>query len=262
MRTKLVGLVASLVLLLPAVAARAETITVLSDYWYPYNGEPRAASEGYMIDLLRWIAKADGDTIDYRLLDWELALQRTEAGTGGDCVVGATEGDAPRHARASQPWGKSLNTLYGHVDRMPAIPNLEALRALRIGVVADYSYGDDIDALLAEEGVQVVRVQASRRAVPLMVMRLATKQVDVIIEDVNVATVALNEMQMEASIKPISIDFMESDDLFVACSPNARGRALIAKFDAGMARARAEGELQRILASYELKDWAEAANPE
>lgn len=261
MRARLPGLFAML-LLLPVVTARADTITVLSDYWFPYNGQPKAKQEGYMIDLLRWIAKANGDSIDYRLLDWELALQRTQAGSGGDCVVGATEGDAPEHVRTAQAWGKSVNTFYGHIDRMPSIDSLEALRALRIGVVADYSYGDDIDALLAEDGVEVLRVQSSRRAVPLLVMRLATKQVDVIIEDVNVATVALNEIQMEESIKPVEVDFVEADDLFVACTPNERGRAVIAKLNAGMAKARAEGELQRILAAYELQDWLETGRPE
>ncbi len=262
MRTRLMALLAVTIFLLPTAPLRADTITVLSDYWFPYNGEPKSAPEGYKIDLLRWVAKQTGDSVDYRLLDWELALQRTESGSGGDCVVGATEGDAPRHARTSQPWGRSLNTFYGHVDRMPTIADIDALRALRVGVVADYSYGDDIDALLAEDGAQVLRVQSSRRAVPLLVMRLATKQVDVIIEDINVATVALHEIKMDQSIKPIQVNFMEADDLFVACTPNERGRALIAKFDAGMARARAEGELQRILASYELKDWIEGASPE
>lgn len=262
MRTKLMALLAVTILLLPTAPLRADTITVLSDYWFPYNGQPKAAQEGYKIDLLRWVAEQSGDSIDYRLLDWELALQRTESGNGGDCVVGATEGDAPRHVRTSQPWGRSLNTFYGHVDRMPTIADLAALRSLRIGVVADYSYGDDIDTLLAEEGAQVLRVQSSRRAVPLLVMRLATKQVDVIIEDINVATVALHEIKMAESIKPIEVDFVEADDLFVACTPNERGRALIEKFNAGMAKARAQGELQRILASYELEDWLGTASPE
>jgi len=262
MRAGILASCAAIALMVAAGTVRADTITVVSDYWYPYNGEPRAKREGYKIDLLRWIAKANGDTIDYRLLDWELSLQRTLAGNGGDCVVGATEGDAPDHVRTERPWGQSLNTFYGHVDRMPEIPSLDALRSLRVGIVADYAYGDDIDALLAEDGMQVLRVQSSRRAVPLLVMRLATKQVDVIIEDVNVATVALNEIDMEDSIKPIEVDFVEPDDLFVACTPNARGRDIIAKLNRGMARARAEGELKRILDSYELEDWLDTDKAE
>lgn len=255
MRTILFGLVLVSGALLSGGRAQADTIIVVSDSWYPYNGEPGAKKEGYKIDLLRWIAQANGHTIDYRLLDWELALERTLSGKGGDCVVGATAGDAPDHARTSQPWGKSVNTFYGHIDRMPSITSYDSLRELRVGAVEDYAYGDEIDAILNAEGANVLRVAASRRAFPLLVMRLATRQVDVIIEDLNVATAGLAEIDMEESIKPVEVDFMEPDDLFVACTPNERGRGLIAQFDAGMAKARAEGKLAEILAKYVLDDW-------
>lgn len=255
MRAILFGLVLVSLGLLPGGRAQADTIVVVSDSWYPYNGAPGDAKEGYKIDLLRWIAQANGHSVDYRLLDWELALERTLAGNGGDCVVGATVGDAPDHARTAQPWGKSVNTFYGHIDRMPTITSYDSLRELRVGVVEDYAYGDEIDAIINAEGAKVLRVAASRRAFPLLVMRLATRQVDVIIEDFNVATAGLAEIDMAESIKPVEVDFMEPDDLFVACTPNARGQTFIALFDAGMARARAEGKLAEILAKYELDDW-------
>lgn len=256
MRSIVCGLVLVLAAALAPAGARADTIVVLSDFWFPYNGQPKSQREGYKIDLLRHIAKANGHSIDYRLLDWELSLQRTESGQGGDCVVGAIESDAPRHARTARPWGVSENMLYGHIDRMPSVPDLDALRALRIGVVADYSYGDELDALLEEIEDRVTRIQASRRAFPQLVLRLATKQADVIIEDANVARVGLTELGMTETIRAIDVDFLEPDPVYVACTPNERGRRFIALFDAGMEKARADGELQRILDKYSLSDWA------
>lgn len=235
--------------------SRSETIVVLSDFWYPYNGEPASEREGYMIDLLRGIAKSNGHSIDYRLLDWELALKRTEAGQDGDCVVGAIASDAPRHVRTAAPWGSSQNRLYAHTERMPSIPNLAALGRLRIGAVADYSYGDAVDALLAGHPDMVTRVKSSRKAFPSLAMRLVTKKVDVVIEDSNVADASIAEMKIR-SIRPVSVDFLEADPIFVACTPNTRGRTLIAQFDAGLSQARQSGELEKILARYALKDWA------
>lgn len=237
--------------------ARAERISIRSDYWFPYNGEPGAAQEGYMIDLLRQAAKANGDTIDYRLMDWEVALERTLAGVQ-DCVVGAIAEDAPQHALSPLDWGRSRNVILALDDATIEVSGPEDLRSLRIGAVADYAYGDELDAVLNAEGVRTTRVEASRRAFPLLVMKLVTRKVDVIIEDENVATAALSDLKMTDRVVVISGRDTEPDALHVACSNNERGRRLIAMFDKYLAEARASGELATILARYGLTDWASA----
>lgn len=251
----------SLFALAASAPAHADTITVRSDYWYPYNGEPNRKNEGYMIELLRKAAAANGNTIDYALMDWELALQRTLEGTS-DCVVGAIESDAPKHARTTLPWGKSQNLIYALDDRSLAIQSIADLHTLRVGAVDNYSYGDDIDAALASDGAQVTRVQASRRAFPVLAMRLVTGKVDVVIEDRNVANAALNELGMNKRIRPVAENLTEADDIYVACTPNERGRKLVAQFDAAMKDARASGELATLLARYGLSDWAGTDAPE
>jgi len=278
------SLVATLLALTLGTAARADTITVRSDYWFPYNGEPGSPQEGYMIDLLRLAAASRGDTVDYRLMDWELALQRSLSGTV-DCVVGAIASDAPDHLRTRTPWGSSQNVVYGRAGDADVLDEVTSaigsaplpshrdvahdrdgqaislngvadLKPLRIGVVQDYSYGDAIDAVLADDGAQVSRVEASRRAFPVLVMKLVTKKIDVLIEDENVAAASLKEMGLSARVIPISSNLTEADDLFVACTPNERGGKLIAAFDSTLEQARASGELAKLLVRYGLEDWA------
>ncbi|PKM06792.1 MAG: hypothetical protein CVV14_11105 [Gammaproteobacteria bacterium HGW-Gammaproteobacteria-4] len=238
-----------------SAVASADTITVRSDYWFPYNGEPGSAQEGYMIELLRLAAAGTGDTIDYRLMDWELALERSLNGTS-DCVVGAIASDAPEHLRTSAAWGKSQNVVYGLDGNSIALDAVDDLKSLRIGVVQDYAYGDAIDAVLEADGVQTSRVEASRRAFPLLVMKLVTRKIDVLIEDENVASAGLKELGLSNRVVPVSSNLTEADDLFVACTPNARGGKLIAAFDQILEQSRASGELDKILARYGLEDWA------
>jgi polar amino acid transport system substrate-binding protein len=238
-----------------SAVASADTITVRSDYWFPYNGEPGSAQEGYMIELLRLAAAGTGDTIDYRLMDWELALERSLNGTS-DCVVGAIASDAPEHLRTSAAWGKSQNVVYGLDGNSITLNAVDDLKPLRIGVVQDYAYGDAIDALLEADGVQTSRVEASRRAFPLLVMKLVTRKIDVLIEDENVASAGLKELGLSDRVVPVSSHLTEADDLFVACTPNARGGKLIAAFDQILEQSRASGELGKILARYGLEDWA------
>jgi len=158
-RTRIKGPMLLLLALMPA-AASADTITIESDYWIPYNGAPGSGKEGYMIDLLRAIAAESGDEIDYRLMDWDNAVTRSLQGSV-DCVVGAFIEDTPDHAMTSTPWGRSGNLFLAHVERIPRLESLEDLRTLRIGVVADYSYGEQIDAILEDPEVQVTRQRSS-----------------------------------------------------------------------------------------------------
>lgn len=254
--TRIHAIAIGILAIVTAIPAAADTITVRSDYWFPYNGEPNHKNEGYMIDLLRDAAAANGDTIDYALMDWELALQRTLEGSA-DCVVGAIASDAPNHVRTTLPWGRSQNVLYAMVDRPLAIHAVSDLSKLRIGAVENYSYGDEVDAVLASEQAQVTRVEASRRAFPVLAMKLVTGKVDVLIEDRNVADAAISELGMSTRIRPVADALTEADDIYVACTPNARGRVLVTKFDAALQRTRASGELGSILQRYGLTDWGQ-----
>lgn len=241
-------------ILLGGATASADTITIEADHWFPYNGTPNTANEGYMIDLLREIVSQSGDRIEYRLMDWDSAVPRALAGQV-DCVVGAYIEDTPDHAMTSEPWGFSGNAFLAHADRIPRLNNLEDFKQLRIGAVENYSYGERIDAILEEPGVKVTRQRSSRQAFPHLVMKLITNNIDIIVEDKNVASAALNELSMRDRILILRDDLTEPDGVHVACTPNARGRALVQRFDEGLKAARASGRLAQILAKYGLEDW-------
>lgn len=250
-----IKLVATLLILLASTGTRADPIVVVSDYWYPYNGEVRGERRGYKIDLMTEIAEAAGRRLDYRLMDWELALARTLEGRGEDCVVGAIASDAPHHVLSREPWGLTETMIFAHAERMPAIREPESLHGLRIGIIADYSYGDILDPLLASDRVQVTRVEASRRAFPRLVLLLTTNQIDILLEDVNVAAAGLRELRLEGTVRRIDVDWLEAESVHVACTPNDRGREIIRLMDAGLRQARASGALQRTLDRYGLAMW-------
>jgi len=59
--------------------AIAETFTVVSDYWCPYNCEPSADPEGFGIDILRQAFEAKGITVEFILKPWDQALAVVES---------------------------------------------------------------------------------------------------------------------------------------------------------------------------------------
>lgn len=241
-------------LLALSLPAAADTITIESDYWYPYNGAPGATNEGYVIELLREIAAEQGDRIDYRLMDWDNSLARSLSGSV-DCAVGGFVDEVPDHANTSQSWGLSETVLFGHAERLPRVRSLQDLRGLRVGAVVGYEYGEDIDTMLEDPQVEVVRVQSSRQAFPHLVMRLVTGKIDVALSDLNVGTAAVKELGLSDRIVLVNDNLAEAEGIYVSCSPSARGRALVARFDEGLSKARANGRLATLLAKYGLRDW-------
>jgi polar amino acid transport system substrate-binding protein len=98
-------------LLLLAVSAGAETITIRADNWPPFNGNPKDMKAGYMIEVLREIYGPLGDKIDYQLLSWDDSLASVRKGEF-NTVVGASHDDAAAFVFPQEAFGSSTNTFF------------------------------------------------------------------------------------------------------------------------------------------------------
>ena len=239
-----------------AGAAHADTITIRSDSWYPYNGKPGSTPEGYMIEAARAIAKRNGHSIDYRLLDWDASIAQV---TGGsiDCLVGATRDDAPKLVFPKQSWGKSSNVMFVMSENPWVFTGIPSLKGQRLAVISGYAYGDTLDAYIkaAPKG-SIVSIANNRNSLVLAIQQLVTKKASVLVEDSNVALAKFAQLDMADRFQAVGqVD--DPADVFIACSPaNAKGRKYAAMFDAGLSQLRKSGELKAILARHGLKDWA------
>lgn len=83
LRSVYFALAISLVFLVPQVVFAA-TLTVRSDLWPPYNGEPNTSNQGYMILVLGEIFKQHGYSVDYQALSWDESLDVVRKGASGD----------------------------------------------------------------------------------------------------------------------------------------------------------------------------------
>jgi polar amino acid transport system substrate-binding protein len=241
-------------LALTSVPCRAGTITLGADEWFPYNGTPGAAREGYIVDIARAVAATGGDTIAYRTYDWETTIARVRAGTD-DCAIGATAEDGPGLVLSSQPVGRSVSAFFVRRETAWRYAGSASLETIRLAAIAGYQYGAEVDAWIASAPpgrVQVVH--NSRRALRSAFGLLLTRQVDALIEDVVVVRALADEMGVrdrvvEAGTVPGALD------LYLACSPTKRGRQLAQRFGDGIRQLRDSGELARIMARYGLEDW-------
>lgn len=249
---------AALVGLLVASNALADTITIRADPWLPYNGVGNQAPAGYMIELARLIAEAEGHTIDYRNLPWDDAIAAVRDGRF-DCVVGATRGDTPDFAFPANAWGQSQSVFFAMADGGWRWNGVESLEGKRLAVIEGYAYGEGIDAYIEQhkaDASRIVVVNSVGRAAVAAVSNLVGKRADVWIENRYVGVDTLTKLELaDRIVERGALDAPE--DVYIACTPaDPRGARYAQMFSDGIARLRSEGKLAEVLGRYGLRDWA------
>jgi len=253
-------LVALLVCSFPLVyqsPVAAETIRIRADEWLPYNGPSSQKPPGYMIEMASAIAKTAGHTIDYRHIPWDDALEGVRAGRF-DCVVGATRTDAPDFSFPDQHWGLSSVAFYALAESTWRYNGVASLEGIRLGVIPDYSYSDELDPYIEAHGddpTRVIKVTSGGRVAMSAASRLVSGKMDVFVEDPNVMRQTLRSLELDQRIVERG-RAKEDDPIFIACTPaDPRGARYAKLFSEGTNALRASGELDAILARYGMQDW-------
>lgn len=238
--------------------AQADDIRIRADPWLPYSGGGDMKPAGYMVEMAKAIAEANGHTIQYRTMPWANALEVVREGKA-DCVVGAYLSDAEGFAFPDVGWGPSGNIFWGLAEQPWRFDGIASLDAVKVGVIEEYSYGDELDAYIETHKADAERLEivpAVGRGVVRLLARLIGKRVDTIIEDRNVLAFALEEAKMDPGRVIALGETGEPESVYIACTPaDPRGQQYADMFGKGTAQLRASGKLAEILARYNLKDW-------
>lgn len=243
-------------LLLLAVSAGAETITIRADNWPPFNGNPKDAKAGYMIEVLREIYAPLGHKIDYQLMSWDDSLTSVRKGQF-TAVVGASRDDAPDFVFPQESLGTSMNTFFVLGKSNWLYSEIAALPKIKLGVIEDYAYSDELDAYIkANKKGGKVLVSRGEEALALLINKLQSGKVDVVVEDASVMLYALMKLGMPPGQIKAAGSPQDSQTLYVAFAPgNPTSKVYAQQFDEGIRKLRASGKLQQILTRYNLSDW-------
>lgn len=242
-------------------SARAEeAITIVADHWCPYNCDPLSDKPGYMIEIAQKAFRRHGITVEYQTMPWTRAIEETRL-FKHTAIVGASQNDAPDFVFPKIPQGWMENVFYvikGSKWRYSGEPSLEHIS---FGAVADYAYGNPIDAYIEKHKDDLKRVQlvAGDNALDLNIKKLMAGRIDALIEDEHVMnyylsqrSAAIREKLMEAGSLPPS----RQSSLYIAFSPEAPEAKKYADIlTKELEKMRKSGELKKILDRYSVSDW-------
>ncbi len=238
--------------LLFATAAAAETLTIVADEWCPYNCAPNAEPKGILIEIAEKIFSEQGIQIKYTNLPWARAIEETREGNY-DAIVGAAHTDAPDFIFPEPAPARAGNVFVVGPNSSWRYSGLKSLEAVSLGVIQDYSYGDELDRYIESNKNNRDRVQivSGDDGLRMNLRKLLANRVAVILDDRSVITWTLKANPEFAAAKIVDQASPE-DGAYIAFSPAHRERStkLAEQFATALKKLIAQGEVERIAARY------------
>jgi polar amino acid transport system substrate-binding protein len=234
---------------------KADVISMRTDLWCPYACDPKSDKPGFMVEMAKEVFKKYGHTIDYNVMNWARAVSQVKEGKF-NALIGCNRADVEGFEIPTIPTGHTTSYYYTLKDDPWMYVNEASLQSRKIGVINDYTYGDEIDKLIRKKKKSFLKVTGENPLLRLIQMTEA-KRINGFVENPLVLAYNLREIKKDASIfKVASTNVAQDPELFIAFSPaSSKSRIYAKNLDEGMIELRKSGRLKIILERYGLSDW-------
>ncbi len=241
--------------LLVVSSSFADTIKLRADEWCPYNCTPKSAKPGYIVEVATKILEEAGHKIDYQIMAWTRALEGLKTGDV-DGAIGASKDDAPGMVFSDAPQGKMINAFFVKKGSSFKYSGVSSLNSVKLGAITGYSYFPELDEYIKAKKDKVDLV-AGDDALDKNIKKLEAGRIDVLVEDQNVFSNKVSELGMSAKFDEAGrVPVSETSELYIAFSnKNPKAKEYAKLLGDGIKKMRASGELAKILAKYNMKDW-------
>ena len=236
--------------------ADSATITIVADDWCPYNCDPDSENPGYAIEAAAEIFEKAGYQIKYEYVPWTRAIEGVLDGTYAG-AVGAAKGDIPSAVFPEEPLGYYGNYLFVRKGNTWQYTGLDSLKKIRLGVIGDYYYSDEINAYIeANKDNPNVDVIYGNNAVELNLQKLLGNKIDVYIEDSNIVFYTVKSAGLDVEKLEVAGVIGDPEAFYIAFSPlNPESKKWADILSKGIQELRDSGRLNEILQRYGLMDW-------
>jgi len=232
-----------------------ETITIVADYWCPYNCDTKGDRPGYMVEIAKLIFGKQKIKVKYQIVNWSRAIYATRKGRYNG-VIGAFRGDVPDFIFPGNELGVSFNNFYINKKTLWTYRGDSSLTEHRIGVIKNYSYGKRLDRYIMKNFANSDRILMAygSNALVKLVELLRLGKIHSLVEDKYVWDYHIRNNKYKNNFKIAGQ--IHAQKAYIAFTPRKKSSAKYASIlSAGIAEIRKSGELQKILDRYGLKDW-------
>jgi polar amino acid transport system substrate-binding protein len=170
-------------------------------------------------------------------------------------IVGAAREDAPDFI-FSDPIGVAKSCFYTKKDSKFKYTGIASLNSIKLGVVKDYAYFDDLNAYVKQYYGDRSKIDEhfGDSVQDKMLQKLEAGRLGAFVEDPNVASYVLKK---HPEIKDVvEVGCVQIGNLYVALPPkNPKSKDRVAKINVAIDKLTKSGKLNEILAKYGVKHW-------
>ncbi len=249
-------IIALLYLLFIHVPLYAAHIIIAADNWCPVNCRANSEQEGFMIDIAKKIFGRAGHTVEYENIPWNRTLKMVREGKIHG-AVGAYYKDCPDFIFPENELAMIGFSIFTQKNRNWTYTGISSLEEITLGVIAGYSYLDEIDAYISRHRNNAEKIQIIHGANPLErnIKKLLAGRLDAIIATEPVFWYLAHRMEVNGQVRVGGVA-VKPEKAYIAFSPALPQSEKYAEIlSAGIAELRKSGELKQILSKYGLEDW-------
>lgn len=245
-----------LILALTATPALShEVITMGSDEWLPYVGTQ--TNRGYMIEVADAIFREKGIEVQIKQFPWARILTMVRKGEL-TAAPGMQRHQAPDFIIPAEPLGVDEAAFFLRTSDTWSYRGVKSLEGKRLGVIKNYTYESQLDRYISDNFSNGNKIHVAYGDDPYqqIVRVLRTRRVDMVVANPNVFLYTLRTMGLDSrDFRKIPIP-NSARYVYIGFSPASDTAGEYAKtLSDGIVRMRKNGELDKILRKYSLKDW-------
>ncbi len=244
------------ILFIMASFVYGDKIVISSDIWCPVNCKAGSGQEGFMVDIARTVFEKAGHEVEYRNIPWNRTVVWVREGSING-AIGPYFDDCPDFVFPENEQAMISFEMFVKKQNPWIYKGVSSLAKVRLGIIAEYSYGKELDAHLEKGKFSKAMVQTNFGKTPLRnnILKLMEGRLDAVVATGPVFWYTANKLKVVDQLK--SAGFVtRPQKAYVAFSPALPASKTYARIlSDGMEQLRKTGELEKILSRYSLTDW-------
>ena len=222
-------------------------ITLVSDEWCPYICDVNSAKPGLIMELGRETFKKLGYDVTLKTINWARAIINVRKGKYA-VLAGAYKSDAPDFVFAETPLAISKNCFFVKKGSHWKYENINSLKTQELGVINDYSYGDNIDKFIKLNPTKIQSVSGNN-ALRANMKKLLIGRITVLIEDRYVFSYKAKKAGLFDNFK--NVGCTAPHNVYISFSPNkASSKTLAGEFNTEFNKLQKTPFVNEVLKKY------------
>ncbi|MDU0355332.1 transporter substrate-binding domain-containing protein [Paraglaciecola aquimarina] len=195
------------------------TIQLASTDWCPYTCANDISNRGIVHDYVEYIFSQKDIALKVSSFPWARAIRQVEGGKL-DGLLTAVPAKGRNLIYTEIPIMSYQMCFFGAQDSQWQYKNQDSLRDVRLGVIAEYSYGEPVDTFVKNKHKTGNVIELNTRlAIQQLISLVAAGRIDVLIEDKNVMDWHLKNTHHSLLDQFKNLGCLQESPFYLAMSP-------------------------------------------